>query len=216
MKLLHIDSSILTGNSVSRALTAQTVQSWLSRNPETVVEYLDLGAQAPDHLSADALGFRAPANTQGVSPAQAQQNAVSERLVSQFLSADVVVIGVPLYNFSIPSQLKAWVDRVLQPGRTFKYTEAGPQGLAGNKTVILALTRGGVYSSSDGGRAMEHQESYLKTVFGFIGVTDIRLVRAEGLAMGESAKSAALAGAEVEINRLTAIAANEPREAKAA
>jgi FMN-dependent NADH-azoreductase len=114
-----------------------------------------------------------------------------------------VVVGAPLYNFSIPSQLKAWIDRVAQVGRTFQYTEKGPQGLAGGKTVIVASTRGGLYSTSEGGRAMEHQESYLQTVFGFFGITDVRIVRAEGLSMGEAGKAQALASAHTDIQTVT-------------
>ena len=209
-KLLHIDSSILGTNSVSRQLTAQIVASWRAANPATDVSYLDLAVDTPSHLSAESLGFRLPAGAADLSDAQQRENAVSEALVSQFLAADVVVIGAPLYNFSIPTQLKAWIDRVAQVGRTFKYTEKGPVGLAGGKTIIVASTRGGVYSTSDAGNAMEHQESYLKTVFGFFGVTDVRFVRAEGLAMGEAAKTAALAAAQVEILAETQVAANQP------
>ncbi len=209
-KLLHIDSSILGSNSVSRQLTAQIVASWRAANPATEVSYLDLAVDTPSHLSAESLGFRLPAGAADLSDAQQRENAVSEALVSQFLAADVVVIGAPLYNFSIPTQLKAWIDRVAQVGRTFKYTEKGPVGLAGGKTIIVASARGGVYSTSDAGNAMEHQESYLKTVFGFFGVTDVRFVRAEGLAMGEAAKTAALAAAQVEILAETQVAANQP------
>jgi FMN-dependent NADH-azoreductase len=115
----------------------------------------------------------------------------------------VIVVGAPLYNFSIPSQLKAWIDRVAQVGRTFKYTETGPVGLAGGKTVIVASTRGGMYSTSEGGRAMEHQESYLQTVFGFFGISDVRIVRAEGLSMGEAGKAQALASAHTDIQTVT-------------
>lgn len=209
-KLLHIDSSILGTNSVSRQLTAQIVASWRAANPATDVSYLDLAVDTPSHLSAESLGFRLPAGAADLSDAKQRENAVSEALVSQFLAADVVVIGAPLYNFSIPTQLKAWIDRVAQVGRTFKYTEKGPVGLAGGKTIIVASARGGVYSTSDAGNAMEHQESYLKTVFGFFGVTDVRFVRAEGLAMGEAAKTAALAAAQVEILAETQVAANQP------
>ena len=210
-KLLHIDSSILGSNSVSRQLTAQIVASWRAAHPATEVSYLDLAVDTPSHLSAESLGFRLPAGAADLSDVQQCENAVSEALVSQFLAADVVVIGAPLYNFSIPSQLKAWIDRVAQVGRTFKYTEKGPVGLAGGKTIIVASTRGGVYSTSDAGNAMEHQESYLKTVFGFLGVTDVRVVRAEGLAMGEAARAAALAAAQVEILAETQVAANQPQ-----
>ena len=194
MKLLHIDSSILSDNSVSRQLTRNIVADWVETHPGTTVDYLDLAVQTPNHLSAESLGFRLPAGA-ALSEVQRQENAVSEALVSQFLAADVIVVGAPLYNFSIPSQLKAWIDRVAQVGRTFKYTEKGPQGLAGGKVVIVASSRGGVYSTSEGGRAMEHQESYLQTVFGFFGITDVRFVRAEGIAMGEAAKAQALENA---------------------
>jgi FMN-dependent NADH-azoreductase len=199
MKLLHIDSSVLGSGSVSRQLTQRIVAQWRATHPGTEVDYLDLAVSAPTHLSIDSLGFRLGVNAEGLSDLQKHENAVSERLVSQFLAADVVVVGAPLYNFSIPTQLKAWIDRIAQAGRTFKYTENGPVGLAGGKTVIVASTRGGVYSTSDAGQAMEHQESYLKTVLGFMGVTDVRFVRAEGVAMGDAAKAQALAAADQHI-----------------
>ena len=216
MQLLHIDSSVLGTNSVSRQLTAQIVQQWRASHPNTRVEYLDLATHAPSHLSADSLGFRMPPGTADLSALQQHENAVSEALVAQFLAADVIVMGAPLYNFSIPSQLKAWIDRVAQVGRTFKYTDKGPQGLAGGKTVIVASTRGGVYSTTEGGRAMEHQESYLQTVLGFFGITDVRFVRAEGLAMGEAAKAQALASTELAIRAVTHEPANADRAAQAA
>jgi FMN-dependent NADH-azoreductase len=203
MKLLHIDSSILGDHSVSRQLTKDTVAQWISNHPGTTVEYLDLAVDTPSHLSADSLGFRAPAGAE-LTDVQKRENVISEVLVTQFLAADVIVVGAPLYNFSIPSQLKAWVDRIAQVGRTFKYTETGPQGLAGGKTVIVASTRGGVYSTNDWGRAAEHQESYLQTLFGFLGITDVRFVRAEGVAMGDAKKAEALAEAANGIAKLAA------------
>jgi FMN-dependent NADH-azoreductase len=208
MKLLHIDSSVLGNNSVSRQLTAQIVAQWQTAHPGTVVEHLDLAHSAPNHLSADALGFRMPSGDATLTDAQRDENAVSEALVTQFLAADVVVIGAPMYNFAIPSQLKAWIDRVAQAGRTFKYTEQGPQGLAGGKTVIVASTRGGVYSTNEGGRAMEHQESYLQTVFGFFGIHQVQFVRAEGLAMGGEARTRALKEAELVMAGLKQSASN--------
>ena len=215
-QLLHIDSSILGGNSVSRQLTAQIVASWRAAHPATQVSYLDLAVNAPSHLSAQSLGFRLPAGSDNLSELQKRENVISEALVSQFLAADVIVIGAPFYNFAIPSQLKAWIDRIAQVGRTFKYTDKGPVGLAGGKTVIVASTRGGVYSTSDAGNAMEHQESYLKTVFGFLGVTDVRFVRAEGLAMGEAAKAAALNAAQTDISAHTQAPANQSQASLAA
>ncbi len=208
MKLLHVDSSVLGANSVSRRLTANAVADWVATHPGTEVEYLDLAVSAPSHFDADSLGFRLPEGTP-LTDVQKRENAVSEQLVSQFLSADVIVVGAPLYNFSIPSQLKAWIDRLAQPGRTFKYTEKGPTGLATGKTVIVVSTRGGIYSTSEAGQAAEHQESYLQVVFGFFGITDVRFVRAEGLAMGDQQKAQALEAAAGDIRRAATEAANQ-------
>jgi FMN-dependent NADH-azoreductase len=214
MQLLHIDSAITGEQSVSRELTARTVAAWKASHPGTSVQYLDLAKDAPSHLSADSMGFRT--GQAAATELQRQENALSEALVSQFLAADVIVIGAPLYNFSVPSQLKAWIDRIAQAGRTFKYTDKGPVGLAGGKTVIVASSRGGVYSTSEGGQAMEHQESYLKVVFGFFGITDVRFVRAEGVGMGPDAKSQALASAERDIQVHASTAANQPQVAAVA
>ena len=214
MQLLHIDSSITGEQSVSRELTRRIVAAWKAGHANTTVQYLDVAAQAPAHFTADAMGFRT--GQEASTDAQRTENALSEALVSQFLAADVIVIGAPLYNFTIPSQLKAWIDRVAQIGRTFKYTDKGPVGLAGGKTVIVASSRGGVYSTSEGGQAMEHQESYLKVVFGFFGITDVRFVRAEGVGMGPDAKALAFANADKDIAAQTAVPANQPQVAQAA
>ena len=217
MQLLHVDSSALGAQSVSRELTGRIVAQWLAAHPRTTVEYLDLAQEAPTHLSADSLGFRLGPDAEGLSETQRRENRISERLVSQFLAADVVVVGAPMYNFSVPTQLKAWIDRIAQAGRTFKYTDKGAVGLAGGKTVIVASSRGGVYSSSPELSAMlDHQESYLKAVFGFFGVTDVRFVRAEGVAMGDAARAQALADADVAIKAAAASAANAPQAALAA
>lgn len=216
MKLLHIDSSILGQQSASRELSRAITAQWRAHHAVTDVQYLDLAVDGPSHLSAESLGFRQPPASQALSDAQRRENAVSEALVSQFLAADVIVIGAPMYNFSISSQLKSWIDRIAQGGRTFAYTDKGPVGLAGGKTVIIASTRGGVYSTTEGGRAMEHQETYLQTVFGFLGITDVQFVRAEGLAMGDAAKSDAMAAAALAIKALDADAANQPQIASVA
>jgi FMN-dependent NADH-azoreductase len=216
MKLLHIDSSITGVQSVSRQLTRDIVNTWTAGHPNTAVEYLDLAENTPSHLSAESLGFRMPPTEATLTDGQRRENAISEALVAQFLAADVIVVGAPLYNFSIPSQLKSWIDRVAQAGRTFTYTATGPKGLAGGKTVIVASSRGGVYSTSDGGRAMEHQESYLQTVFGFLGITDVRFVRAEGVAMGDAKKAEALTLAAAHIKASTQGAANQDQRTLAA
>ena len=206
MKLLHIDSSALGTQSVSRRLTAKIAKQWQAAHPGTVVDYLDLVANPPAHLSADSLGFRMGPAAAGITEVQRQENAISEALVSQFLAADVVVLGAPMYNFSVPSQLKAWIDRIAQAGRTFTYTDKGPKGLAGGKTVVVVSSRGGAYGDES---AYDHQESYLKTVFGFLGVSDVRVVRAEGLAMGDAAKTQAVEAAMTQIRALSVEAANQ-------
>ena len=207
MKLLHIDSSILGAQSVSRQLSAETVAAWVAAHPDTEVDYLDLAVDTPPHFGADAMGFRT--GQAATTDAQRAQNAISEKLVSQFLAADVVVIGAPFYNFTIPSQLKSWIDRVLQAGRTFRYTANGPEGLAGDKTVIVVESRGGIYSASEGGRAAEHQETYLQTIFGFVGIKNVQFVRAEGLGMGPDARAAGIANGQADIARVVAATAQE-------
>jgi len=195
-KLLQIDSSPLGEHSASRKLTRQIVTRWQAAHPGTVVESLDLAAEPPAHLDGQALAPRSGAPESSWTDAQRRENEVTEKLLTQFLAADVVVIGAPMYNFSVPSQLKAWIDRIAQAGRTFRYTEKGPEGLVGGKTVVIASSRGGIYSANEAMAALEHQESYLRAVFGFLGVTDLGIVRVEGVAMGESAQAQAWAAAE--------------------
>jgi FMN-dependent NADH-azoreductase len=208
MKLLHIDSSPLGPASVSRRLGRQVVAEWTANHPGTTVAYLDLAADAPSHLDMDSLGFRLGIEASELTPAQQRENALTERLLGQFLDADVVVVGAPMYNFTIPSQLKAWIDRIAQAGRTFRYTATGPEGLAQGKTVIVVSTRGGLYAGLSG-EAMDHQESYLRGVFGFLGISDVRIVRAEGLAMGEAARDQALAAASLEVRAHAGRVAND-------
>ena len=203
MKLLHIDSSTLGAQSVSRDLTAAIVAQLKAVNPAVEVTYRDVGSQAPAHLSGEILFTRFVPAEQWNTTQQAEA-ALSETLLEEFLAADVIVIGAPMYNFSVPSQLKAWIDRIAVAGRTFKYGENGPVGLAGGKKVIVASTRGGMYSTSEGGRAMDFQEDYLKTVFGFLGITDVEIVRAEGVNMGEEPKSKAVTEAKARIVELAA------------
>ncbi|HLY53798.1 MAG TPA: NAD(P)H-dependent oxidoreductase [Steroidobacteraceae bacterium] len=188
MKVLHIDSSILGDGSASRALTRQIVARLKGAHPEAEVIYLDLAAEALPHFSL----------------AGADQPEANARALGQFLAADVLVIGAPIYNFSIPSQLKAWIDRISVAGRTFRYTANGPEGLAGGKRVIVALARGGVSRPNDGG---EFGESYLKFLFGFLGITDVRFVRAEGLAISPQHRQASLEAARAAIAAVDALAA---------
>jgi FMN-dependent NADH-azoreductase len=169
MKVLHIDSSILGDNSASRVLSKEIVNRLAAQRPDAQIEYLDLAAAALPHLSGRSLAQLDP-----------EESAQSAQALEDFLGADVVVIGAPMYNFAIPSQLKAWIDRVVVAGKTFRYTPAGPEGLAKGKRVLVGLARGNVYGP---GSPAEFAESYLRHVFGFIGVSDVEFIRAEGLAL---------------------------------
>ncbi|MGO1077329.1 FMN-dependent NADH-azoreductase [Inquilinus sp. CA228] len=193
MKILQIDSSPLGDASVSRQLTKATVDAWRARHPQAELAYRDLVADAPEHLTAERLAVIKFGKDAELTPVQAQERALIDSVVEEFLSADVVVIGAPMYNFSVPTQLKAWIDRLAQAGRTFRYSETGPVGLAGGRKVIVVSTRGGIYTA--GLEALDHQEAYLRSVLGFIGVTDIEFVRAEGLGYGPEHRDRAVAEA---------------------
>jgi len=196
VNILHIDSSPLGSHSVSRQLTAHAVANLVAKHAGANVEHLDLAKDAPNHLTTDALAPRLGVAEADLSPAQRAENAVTERLLQQFLSADVVVIGAPMYNFSVPSQLKAWCDRIAQAGRTFEYTATGPKGLVTGKRVLVISTRGGFYAGKPHEVAMDHQEAYLKGFFAFLGVTDVQVVRAEGLNTGPDPRQQAIASAQ--------------------
>lgn len=189
MKLLHIDSSIQSDHSVSRKLTQTVVDQWQQADARIEVVYRDLTVNAPNHLSATVLsaGTTPPGQRDVL---QQNEAVVSETLLAEFLAADVLVIGAPMYNFSIPSQLKAWLDRVMVAGRTFKYTETGPVGLASEKQAIIVSSRGGIYAAGSPAQTMEHQESYLKVALGFMGITDTTVIRAEGVNMKEKREQA--------------------------
>jgi len=196
MTILHIDSSILGDNSVSRALSAEVAEREAALTRGTIVRR-DLVAEPLSHLSGASFAWRALDAAERTAEQQAEIDA-SDRALEEFLAADTVVIGAPMYNFAIPSQLKAWIDRVAVAGKTFRYTESGPEGLAGGKRVIVVSSRGGVYSEGRAA-AMDHQESYLKAVFGFMGIDDVEIVRAEGLNLGEAPRAAAIAQARAQI-----------------
>lgn len=182
MKLLHVDSSILGGDSVSRRLTAEVVERFARDHAGLEVVRRDLAADPLPHLAADALG--------GLSTNPALQ---------ELLAADVIVIGAPMYNFTIPTQLKAWLDRLAVAGTTFKYTSAGAVGLLQGKRVVVVSTRGGAYGPDEG----DFVEPYLRFLFSFLGVTDLEIVRAEGLAMGDERRQQALDAAAARIAALT-------------
>jgi FMN-dependent NADH-azoreductase len=194
MKLLHIDSSALGGYSVSRQLTADIVAELQRNTPAATVQYHDLAAQPLPHWTP-------------VADASDPAAVLGSQMLEEFLAADVVVIGAPMYNFAISSQLKAWIDRILVAGKTFRYTANGPEGLAGGKRVIVASSRGGFYGKDAAGAAMDFQEPYLRAALAFIGINDIEFVRAEGIAVGDEQKAQALKSARSTIGTLVAKAA---------
>lgn len=198
MKLLHLDSSILGNASASRQLSASVVDAWKNGRADIQISYRDLASDALGHFSAASLvAGGTPAELRDA--AQAHEVALAEKTLEEFLAADAIVIGAPMYNFSIPSQLKAWIDRISVAGKTFAYDENGPKGLAGGKKVIIASTAGGLHAGQASGQA---HEDYLILVLRFLGITDIQVVRAEGLAYGEEPKANALRAAQEQIETL--------------
>jgi len=188
MKLLHLDSSIMGDGSASRAISAAIVERIRETHADIEITYRDLAAEPLPHMTLDA--FMA---------------LDSGEEVRQFLDADIVVIGAGFYNFSIPSQLKAWIDRIAVRGKTFAYSESGPVGLAQGKRVIVALARGNVYGEGSPYSAYEHGETLLRSIFSFVGA-DVEFVVAEGLGRGEDARRTALDGA---LDRAREIASSE-------
>ncbi len=176
MTILHIDSSILGENSVSRQLTAAVVESLLASGDQTVLrrDLADLASEA----------------------------AFTGDPVDQLMSADTLVIGAPMYNFGIPHQLKAWIDSIAVAGRTFRYTETGPQGLAGGRRAIVVYSSGGMH-----GGASDFVEPYLRQVLGFIGITDVTVLRVEGVAMSPEARDVAIEAALEQVPSITRLAA---------
>lgn len=186
MKLLHIDSSILGEQSVSRMLSRATVQRLKEHNPAIDIIHRDLVAVPVPHLTGDHLA---------ASPAVMDEIAFGEKLLDEFINADVIVIGVALYNLTISSQLKAWIDRIVIAGKTFRYTENGSEGLAQDKRVILAVARGGQYRQGLPLASSEHAEAYLRSMFAFIGVTKLDVIVAEGLAISEAHRESGMQAA---------------------
>jgi len=185
MKLLHLDTSALGANSVTRELSAAIVARWQDAVPGLSVDYRDLDTNPLPHLTGDVLtGVNAEAKAEG------------DATMDQFLASDVIVIGAPMYNFGIPSTLKAWIDRIAVAGKTFRYTEKGPEGLATGKRAIVASGRGGVYGDAN---PADFQEAYLRQVLGFLGVTDVEFVRAEGVAYSPQHRTDAMTAAHAAI-----------------
>ena len=183
MTILHIDASINGDNSASRAISRSIVEQLKNAQWGEEVVYRDLAAEPLPHLTLDAFA--------------------DSSVLDEFLAADTIVIGAPMYNFTLPTQLKAWIDRIVIAGRTFSYTENGPEGLATGKRVIIALARGGIYSAGAPAAALEHLETYLRGVFNFIGI-EPEFVVAEGLNLSPEQRAQSIEWALGETVRLAA------------
>jgi FMN-dependent NADH-azoreductase len=183
MTILRIDSSINGENSASRSLTDSIVEQLRASNWGEQLVTRDLVANPLPHLTLDAFA--------------------DSSVLDEFLAADVVVIGAPMYNFTVPSQLKAWIDRIAVAGKTFHYTADGPEGLVKDKRVIIALARGGFYGDGAPAAPLEHLQTYLKGLFNFIGV-EPEFVLAEGLGVSPEHRDASLKDALVFVERLAA------------
>ncbi|HEY0801872.1 MAG TPA: NAD(P)H-dependent oxidoreductase [Steroidobacteraceae bacterium] len=203
MQLLHIDSSVLGAHSVSRALSAEIVARQIALRPDISVVRRDLATDTALHLSGAHL-----AAWQGGSVRDAELDAdlaKGNAYLDEVFAADIIVIGAPMYNFSIPSQLKAWIDRVVIAGKSFRYGPNGAESLLPkNKKVFIASSRGSVYTGGAPAAALEHHESYLTGVLSFIGLSDLTIIRAEGIALGAAAKEASVAQARANIAAIAA------------
>lgn len=198
--LLQINASINNGNGQSSQLAKQFVAAFQKRNPEAQLVVRDVAAAEPvPHLDGERFGaFITQADQR--SSAQHAVVAYSDTLINELKQADLIVLGLPMYNFGVPSQLKAYFDHIARAGVTFKYTDKGPVGLLTGKKVVVFAARGGVYA----GTPMDTQTSYVRDFLRFIGLTDVEFIYAEGLALGPQSREANLAKAAVEIERLAA------------
>ena len=194
MNILQINSSARRDASHSTRLAARLVQRLRDADPEATLVVRDLNKVPHPILDEDALAaLFTPADQRTLE--QAARVALDDALIAEIQAADVVVLGVPMYNFGVPAQLKNWIDAISRAGVTFRYTEKGPEGLLKNKKVYVALTRGGKYRNTPA----DTQVPYLKTVFTFLGLNDVHFVYAEGLAMGPDAEQSAIASAHEQI-----------------
>ena len=199
MKILQIHSSARREASQSSRLARRIVERLAEGQPNAEVAVRDLGRDPHPVLDEAALGALFTPAAQRT-PEQAARVALDDALIEQVKAADVIVLGVPMYNFGVPVQLKNWIDAISRAGVTFRYTEKGPEGLLPGKKVYVALARGGLYRNTPA----DTQVPYLTTVLGFLGMTDVRFVYAEGLAMGEEAERQGIASAWEQIEDVVA------------
>lgn len=193
--ILHIASSGNLKNSVTRQIGAELLNTLKTQDPTVKIISRDLGRNPVPHLTPEMIEV--------FHQAGAAELAFSDQLVDEVLATDLLVIEAPMHNFSIPSVLKAWIDHILRSGRTFSYDALGPKGLAKNKKAILILGRGGVYSQGPA-KMMDYQETYLRAILGFIGITEVESIYIEGVSMGPMKAAEALAAAKNKIMTLNA------------
>ena len=205
--LLHLDTSIQTGNSVSRRLSAAIVDRLRTTNENLEIRYRDLAAHPLPHLTESVFASFQSADVSALTPSQQEDAAESAKILAEFLAADTLVIGVAFYNYSISSSLKAWIDRVVVAGKTFSFGPNGLKGLAGGTRVIVAIARAGVYADGAPFAHREHAERYLRDIFALVGIDDLEVVVAEGLAFGPEASAVSVQGAMNSINAIPATAA---------
>ncbi|BBH33287.1 FMN-dependent NADH-azoreductase [Pseudomonas bijieensis] len=202
MKLLHIDSSILGDNSASRQLSREVVEAWKAAEPGITVTYRDLAADAISHFSAQTL-VAAGTSAELRDAALKYEADLSAETMAEFLAADALVIAAPMYNFTIPTQLKAWIDRIAVAGQTFRYGDSGYEGLCGGKKLVIVSTAGGLHAGKPSGVG---HEDYLTFMFGFLGISDIEIVRAEGLNKGDDLHTKGMREAKSKISQQFAVA----------
>jgi FMN-dependent NADH-azoreductase len=199
--LLFVSSSLFGDASQSRTIAREFVDRWVRTHPGTKVQVRSLGADTIPHLTLET--FKAAAVAADTrSPAESRAAYLADTLIEEVEAADIVVIAAPMYNLSIPSTLKAWIDHIARAGRTFRYTAHGPEGLLKGKKVFVVTGRGGVYSGESPAKAYDFQEPYLRAALGLLGLVDVNFIHVEGLAMGPDAPAAAHARARAVIEGL--------------
>ncbi|MBT4890128.1 MAG: FMN-dependent NADH-azoreductase [Rhodospirillales bacterium] len=205
-RVLIVNSSPNPDSSVSRALTEHFAKTWQDAHPNAEIVSRDVGLAPLPHIDQDTIGaYYTPEDAR--SEEQKELLALSDSIVEEALSADVIVIGSPMHNFGITSGLKAWIDHVARVGLTFSYTENGPVGHLGGRKVYVLTTRGGAYSNGAPAATMDHQEPYLRTALGFVGLDDVNFIHAEGMAGGTGGQDRAVVLIEQAISENLAVAA---------
>jgi FMN-dependent NADH-azoreductase len=201
MNILQINTSLFSDHGVSSRLSDRLVARLVAADPATTVVKRDLGREPLPHLGSDTLAALSTA-PEARTPEQAASVAAADAAIAELVAADVLVVAAPMYNFAVPTQLKAWFDRVARAGTTFRYTAEGPQGLLTGKKAVVVTTRGGIHRD----RPTDGVTPWVRTMLGFLGITDVEVIYAEGLALGDAPRGAAIARAEAEVDALAATA----------